>query len=120
MPEASFALCEGRQRAVPCLRMGFMSSMLLRDVGAEGRSAERHGRGVRARDRRQRELRDEVRGVEVIATRRGSEPRRRWDGQAYRRDMDRTSVAGEGRATPSGVHRPEAVRAEVRVTEVPR
>src|SRR5215510_11233620 len=102
MAEAFIRAVQGRQRAVPCLRMGFMSSMLLRDVGAEGRSAERHGRGVRARDRRQRELRDEVLGVQVIATRRVSEPRRRWDGQAYRRDMDRTAVAGEGRATHEG------------------
>jgi len=38
----------------------------------------------------------------VIATRRVSEPQRRWDGQAYRRDMDRTAVAGEGRATHEG------------------
>src|SRR6516162_4090479 len=28
MPEALFALCEGRQRVEPCLRMGFMSSTL--------------------------------------------------------------------------------------------
>jgi len=68
-------------------------------------------RDVRARDRRQRELRAEVLGVEVIETRRVSEPRRRWDGQAYRRDMDRTAVAGEGRATHEGPATPAMGRA---------